>query len=198
MSKFIKVTKKLSIGNPETSDVGPLINKGALSDMEKTVQQARDSGYKILTGGIPPSLTGKFSKGYFFEPTIIDNVDQKSTLFQNEIFGPIIGTEKVSSMDELYEKANDSRYGLASYLFTESPELMLEASEKVRFGELYINMPGPEASQGYHTGFRMTGQAGEGSKYGIGEYLKLKNVYVDYSRKPLFINTINNGIFDDL
>ena len=198
MSKFIKVTKKLSIGNPETSDVGPLINKGALSDMEKTVQQARDSGYKILTGGVPPSLTGKFSKGYFFEPTIIDNVDQKSTLFQNEIFGPIIGTEKVSSMDELYEKANDSRYGLASYLFTESPELMLEASEKVRFGELYINMPGPEASQGYHTGFRMTGQAGEGSKYGIGEYLKLKNVYVDYSRKPLFINTINNGIFDDL
>ena len=198
MSKFVKVTKKLSIGNPETSDVGPLINKGALSDMEKTVQQARDSGYKILTGGAPPALTGKFGKGYFFEPTIIDNVDQKSNLFQNEIFGPIIGTEKVSSMDELYEKANDSRYGLASYLFTESPELMLEASEKVRFGELYINMPGPEASQGYHTGFRMTGQAGEGSKYGIGEYLKLKNVYVDYSRKPLFINTINNSIFDDL
>ena len=166
--------------------------------MEKTVQEAKDSGYKILTGGVPPILGGKFSTGYFFEPTIIENVDQKSDLFQNEIFGPIIGTQKVSTMDELYEKANDSKYGLASYLFTESPELMLEASERIRFGELYINMPGPEASQGYHTGFRMTGQAGEGSKYGIGEYLKLKNVYVDYSRKPLFINTINNDAFDNL
>ena len=198
MSKFIKVTKRLSIGNPETSDVGPLINKGALAGMEKTVQEAKDSGYKILTGGIPPILGGKFSGGYFFEPTVIENVDQKSDLFQNEIFGPIIGTQKVSTMDELYERANDSKYGLASYLFTENPELMLEASERIRFGELYINMPGPEASQGYHTGFRMTGQAGEGSKYGIGEYLKLKNVYVDYSRKPLFINTINNDAFDNL
>ena len=75
---------------------------------------------------------------------------------------------------------------------------MLDASEKIRFGELYINMPGPEASQGYHTGFRLTGQAGEGSKYGINEYLQLKNVYVDYSKKPLDINTINNSLFDDI
>ena len=44
----------------------------------------------------------------------------------------------------------------------------------------------------------MTGQAGEGSKYGINEYLKLKNVYVDYSKKPLYINTINNSLFDNL
>jgi glyceraldehyde dehydrogenase (NADP) (EC 1.2.1.-) len=51
-------------------------------------------------------------------------------------------------------------------------------------------MPGPESSQGYHTGFRMTGLAGEGSKYGIGEYLQLKNVYVDYSRDKLKLGSI--------
>ncbi|WP_337860349.1 D-glyceraldehyde dehydrogenase [Ferroplasma sp.] len=198
ISKFVAVTKKLTVGNPENSDVGPLINKGAQASMVKTVENARDSGYKILTGGNKPDLKGKYGNGYFFEPTIIEDVKQDSTLFQDEIFGPIIGTEKVSDIEELYKKANDSKYGLASYLFTEDPELMLDASERIRFGELYINMPGPEASQGYHTGFRMTGQGGEGSKYGINEYLKLKNVYVDYSKKPLYINTINNNIFDNL
>jgi D-glyceraldehyde dehydrogenase (NADP+) len=198
MSKFVEVTKKLTIGDPESSDMGPLINKGAQESMAKTVENARDSGYRILTGGNKPNLQGKYKNGYFFEPTIIEDVKQNSKLFQDEIFGPIIGTEKVSDIEELYKKANDSKYGLASYLFTEDPELMLDASERIRFGEIYINMPGPEASQGYHTGFRMTGQAGEGSKYGIAEYLKIKNVYVDYSKKPLYINTINNNIFDNL
>ncbi len=198
MSKFVAITKKLTTGDPDTSDVGPLINKNALAGMVQTVNNAKDSGYKILTGGNTPDLQGKYKNGYFFAPTIIENVPQDSGLFQDEIFGPIIGTEKISGVDEMYRKANDSKFGLASYLFTEDPELMLEASEKIRFGELYINMPGPEASQGYHTGFRMTGQAGEGSKYGINEYLKLKNVYVDYSKKALYINTINNSLFDNL
>ncbi len=59
-------------------------------------------------------------------------------------------------------------------------------------------MPGPEASQGYHTGFRMTGQAGEGSIFGINEYLKVKNVYIDYSRGDLKINTVRDSLFDNL
>ncbi len=198
MKKFVNVTKRLTVGNPETSDIGPLINGGALGSMEDVVKNARESGYKIATGGNRPSLEGNYKNGYFFEPTIIEDVNQDSPLFQTEIFGPIIGTEKVSDIDELYKKANDSRYGLASYLFTEDPELMFDAAEKIKFGELYINMPGPEASQGYHTGFRLTGQGGEGSVYGINEYLKVKNVYVDYSKKPLNINTINNDVFNDL
>ncbi len=70
----------------------------------------------------------------------------------------------------------------------------MKAAERVRFGELYVNMPGPESSQGYHTGFRMTGQAGEGSKYGIEEYLKLKNVYLEYSGKEVSINTVREEL----
>jgi len=69
--------------------------------------------------------------------------------------------------------------------------VIFQSADRIMFGELYINMPGPEASQGYHTGFRLTGQAGEGSKYGIEEYLKLKNIYVDYSGKELKIPSMN-------
>ena len=96
----------------------------------------------------------------------------------------------------MFNKANDSKYGLSSYLFTSDPDLIFQASERVRFGELYVNMQGPEASQGYHTGFRLTGQAGEGSKYGIEEYVKLKNVYVNFSGGELHIRTVRDDLFE--
>lgn len=196
MTKFKNIVQKLKIGDPRVSDVGPLINESALKTTQSFVNNARVEGFKISLGGKTPDLQGKFKNGFFFEPTIIENVAQDSPLFQEEIFGPVIGSARISSIDEAIEKANDSKYGLASYLFTKDPDFIFTAAEKIRFGELYVNMPGPEASQGYHTGFRMTGQAGEGSRQGIEEYLKLKNLYVDYSGTNLKINTIREDIFD--
>jgi len=196
MSKFKNIVKKLRIGDPRVSDIGPLINDTALKTTQSFVDKAKEDGLNILIGGKTPNLKGKFKHGFFFEPTIIEDVAQDSPLFQEEIFGPVIGSAKISSIQETLKKANDSKYGLASYLFTKDPDFIFTAAEKVRFGEIYVNMPGPEASQGYHTGFRMTGQAGEGSIHGIEEYLKLKNVYVDYSGTTLKINTIRDDVFE--
>lgn len=183
--KFINLvanaSKKLIVGNPMSSEMGPVINSNALNNMENIVEEAKADGSKIIAGGKKSEISGNMAKGYFYEPTVITNVKQESKLFQEEIFGPIIGAMKVSSIDEVFKKSNDSKYGLASYLFTKNNSLINRASEAIRFGELYVNMTGPEASQGYHTGFRLTGQGGEGSIYGINEYLKLKNVYIDYS-----------------
>lgn len=190
MKGIVSATKRLSVGDPRNADMGPLINESALKSVSSFVDSARKDGYRITVGGSRSAMRGRFRKGYFYQPTIIDDVKQNSRLFQDEIFGPVIGAAKVSSIDELFMAANDSKYGLASYLFTEDYRLMMRASEEIRFGELYINMPGPEASQGYHTGFRLTGQAGEGSKYGIEEYLKPKNVYIDYSSGEQEIETV--------
>ncbi len=180
MKMAVEASKRLSVGNPNEAGMGPLINKAALDNITKYVSEAEEEGGKVITGGGKPKLAGSLKNGYFYQPTIVTGVGQKSRLFQEEIFGPVIGAAKISSVEDMFEKANDSRYGLASYLFTKDLGLANRAAEAIRFGELYINMPGPEASQGYHTGFRMTGQAGEGSKYGIAEYLKLKNIYLEY------------------
>ncbi len=195
IEKFVTVTKGLKVGDPYTSDMGPLINKNALQATEEVVKSAKDSGSKVLYGGKKPELGEKYQNGYFYEPTIIDDRNQKSPLFQEEIFSPVIAAMPVSDPDETLSLANDSKYGLASYLFTESPEIIFKFSDSIKFGELYVNMPGPEASQGYHTGFRLTGQGGEGSKYGIEEYVKLKNIYVEYSGKELTIPTIDDELF---
>ena len=188
--KFLAMTKGLKVGDPETSQMGPLINLEAQKSMEEVVSSSEKENLKTLAGGKKPDLKGNFSNGYFFEPTLIGDVPQKSPIFQDEIFGPVLGIHKVNDWDETIKLANDSQFGLASYLFTEDNRRILQANEAIRFGELYVNMPGPESSQGYHTGFRMTGLAGEGSKYGITEYLQIKNVYVDYSKDKLKLGSI--------
>ncbi|EET89959.1 MAG: aldehyde dehydrogenase family protein [Candidatus Micrarchaeales archaeon] len=181
MRMFAELSRKISIGNTSSSDMGPLINASAMKNIGDAVRYSVEKGGRLLVGKV--AAPSRYKYGYYMYPEIIEGLGQKSKLFQDEIFGPVIGAMKISNKDEMFDLANDSKYGLASYLFTNDFSLAQEASERIRFGELYINMPGPESSQGYHTGFRMTGQAGEGSVYGILEYLKRKNVYVDYSKK---------------
>ncbi|MCL4335211.1 MAG: D-glyceraldehyde dehydrogenase [Candidatus Thermoplasmatota archaeon] len=194
MDMFKDAASRIRVGDPMTADMGPLINKSALENMKNIVESAMSDGAKVLYGGKQPSLQGKLSGGYFFEPTILEGADQKSSIFQNEIFGPVLGAMPVDDIDETFRLANDSIYGLASYLFTNDNRIIMEGFDRIRFGELYVNMPGPEASNGYHTGFRMTGQAGENSRHGVEEYLKIKNIYIDYSGKVPEIDTIRNDI----
>ena len=194
VDKFVNATKQLTVGDPETADMGPLINASAVKNMEKVVQDAKTGGSRVLAGGSTASLKGKLAGGYFYLPTLLEEKEQKASLFQDEVFGPVTGIMAVDDLDSALSLANDSQYGLASYLFSKDFTTIMKAAERVRFGELYVNMPGPESSQGYHTGFRMTGQAGEGSKYGIEEYLKLKNVYLEYSGKEVSINTVREEL----
>ena len=184
MNTFINMTKTLKLGEPRESDMGPLINKVQVEKVQSYVEQAVAQGAKVTYGGKKPDLEGKYRGGFFYMPTILENVTQDMTVFREEIFGPVIGAMKVHDFDEVITLANDSDYGLASYLFTSDLSLGIKAAREMKFGELYINMPGPEATQGYHTGFRLSGQAGENSKFGIEEYLKVKNIYTDYSKDP--------------
>lgn len=179
VKRFAELSGRLVLGSGPKADMGAIINKGAMESISSLTNDAIENGGKELT--VRKRILQK--RGYYLSPVVISGLSQNSKLFQEEVFGPVIGAMRVSTKDELIKLANDSKYGLASYLFTKDLALAQEASERIRFGELYINMPGPEASQGYHTGFRMTGQAGEGSFYGIMEYLKRKNVYTDYSGK---------------
>lgn len=194
MQKLNKAISGMKVGDPRVSDMGPLINGNALKSMKKFVDDSVSSGGKILAGGKQPKLGGNLSNGYFFEPTVIEDNSQNSKLFQEEIFGPIIGSAVVSELEETFEKSNDSKYGLASYLFTNDNKIIMQSFDRIRFGELYVNTPGPEASNGYHTGFRLTGQAGEGSSHGIEEYLKVKNIYVNYSETGLEIETVRDEL----
>jgi acyl-CoA reductase-like NAD-dependent aldehyde dehydrogenase len=180
---FVKMAKQLRIGDPTNSqtDLGPMVSEQERETSVKFVQLAKDEGAKVIVGGEKPE---GHSKGWFYEPTVIEDVNQKSSLVQNEIFGPVVPILTVDSFDKAIEYANDSKYGLASYVFTKDNTRVLKAMHQIKFGECYINQVGPEQLQGAHTGFRQSGLGAEGSKYGLEQYTQLKTCYVDWNDKP--------------
>ncbi|MGI0091704.1 MAG: aldehyde dehydrogenase [Nitrososphaerales archaeon] len=183
LSAFIQAAKDLRVGDPTNPavDLGPMVSKKERETSEKFVQKARDEGDKVILGGSPPK---DGQKGYYFEPTVIEGVGQKSSLIQDEIFGPVVPVMSVDNFDKAIEYANDSQYGLSSYVYTRDSNRMMKAMYKIKFGECYINMVGPEQFQGAHTGYRQTGIGAEGSKYGMECYTQLKTCYIDWNEKP--------------
>jgi acyl-CoA reductase-like NAD-dependent aldehyde dehydrogenase len=183
LSAFAKAAKELRIGDPTQAsvDLGPMVSKKERETTIKFVEKARDEGDKIILGGTIPK---DMEKGYYFEPTIIDGVAQKSPLVQQEIFGPVVPVVEVDDFDQAIEFCNDSQYGLSSYIYTRDSNLVMKAMYKIKFGESYINMVGPEQFQGAHTGYRQTGIGAEGSKYGLECYTQLKTCYIDWANEP--------------
>lgn len=183
LDKFIKYVKELKLGDPTSAetDLGPRVSETELESGERFVQKAIEEGGKLILGGGRPK---HIRKGYYFDPTIIKDVSQDSTLIQEEIFGPIVPIMEIDDFDKAIELANDSKYGLASYVFTRDNSRIMKALHKIKFGECYINTVGPEQLQGAHTGFRMSGIGSEGSKYGLECYTQLKTCYIDWNDKP--------------
>jgi lactaldehyde dehydrogenase / glycolaldehyde dehydrogenase len=132
-------------------------------------------------GGSPPEDK---QKGFYFQPTVIDDIGEKSELMQEKIFGPVVSVMSVDGFGKAIEYANDSKYSLSSYIYTSDVSKVMKAMYNIKFGETYINMVGPEQYQGAHTGFRQTGIGAEGSKYGMECYTQLKTCYADYEDKP--------------
>lgn len=180
---FVKLVRDLRIGDPTSSetDIGPMVSKQGRDTAEAFVKGVGENGGKILIGGNRPENQ---KNGFFYKPTIIQNVEQNSKLIQEEIFGPVVPMIYVDNFDKTIEYANDSRYGLASYVFTRDNNRIMKAMHKIKFGETYVNQVGPEQLQGAHTGFRETGVGAEGSKYGLACYTQLKTCYVDWAEKP--------------
>ena len=180
---FLDAVKKLNVGDPTSAktDLGPMVSEDQRNSTKKYIQEAVEEKDKIILGG--PSASG-FNKGYFLPPTVIEIHDQKSPLIQEEIFGPVVPIMEVDDFDEAIDRANDSIYGLSSYVFTRDSNRMMKAMYKIKFGECYINQVGPEQFQGAHTGFRQTGVGAEGSTHALDCYTQLKTCYVDWDDHP--------------
>ncbi|WP_128973655.1 aldehyde dehydrogenase family protein, partial [Campylobacter fetus] len=124
--------------------------------------------------------------GYYYEPTVITDIDQKSELIQSEIFGPVLPIVAFDSIDNAIEMANDSDYGLTSSIYTQNIDIAMRACREIKFGETYINRENFEAMQGFHAGFRKSGIGGADGKHGLEEYLATHVVYLQYNKDANF------------
>ena len=137
------------------------------------VEDALKSSAKILCGGKQSKLGATF-----FEPTIIDCADTKLRLFREEIFAPILAIYKFSNDEEALRLANDTEYGLASYIFTQNLKRIYEFSEQLEYGMVGVNTGLISAENVPFGGVKMSGLGREGGHSGIKEYLVEKYVCV--------------------
>jgi lactaldehyde dehydrogenase/glycolaldehyde dehydrogenase len=178
--KLVEAAEDLTVGHPrDNPDMGPQVSQGELDSTESAVQRAIEQGANVRTGGARPD-GGEFEHGYWFEPTILTDVTQDMDIIQDEVFGPALPIVEIDSMDQALEYANDSKYGLSSYLFTNNYQLVNRIADELDFGETYINRTLGESWQGHHIGWNESGLGGEDGKYGLLKYTQLKTLYHNY------------------
>ena len=174
---IVEKTKKLRIGNGMDKDVilGPLTTKKRLNEIEDLVEITKKEGAKILCGGKKPS---GFNKGYFYEPTVFDNVQDDFTIMKTEPFGPLIPILHFKDFDEVVKRANNNDLGLASYIYTNDLEKAHKASELMETGTVAVNtgvVALPEAPFG---GIKQTGYGRDGGSMAIKDYLNIKYTHL--------------------
>jgi lactaldehyde dehydrogenase/glycolaldehyde dehydrogenase len=178
--RLVAAAEDVTIGNPrDDPDMGPQVSRAELEATEEAVERAVADGARVLTGGSAPAGES-FERGYWYEPTVLTDVEQEMEIIQEEVFGPVSPIVEVDSMDQAIAYANDSDYGLSSYLFTNNYQLVNRVAEELEFGETYINRTLGESWQGHHIGWDQSGLGGEDGKYGLQKYTQLKTLYHNY------------------
>jgi succinate-semialdehyde dehydrogenase / glutarate-semialdehyde dehydrogenase len=172
--KILERTRQIRIGFGRGSGatMGPLVNRSAQERISSWVEQAVGQGAKILHGG---NIPASFEKGYYYEPTVLENVSKEMNLYREEIFGPVINLIIFDNLDEVISEANDVDAGLASYIFAKDSATIHKLSQSLDFGEVMVNgvkygidLP--------HGGVKESGIGNDCSYLALYDYLKLKRI----------------------
>lgn len=174
-------TLRLGHGLEPTTDLGPVIGAKYRTKVEEHVEAARAQGAQILTGGRRPP---QFERGYFYEPTVLTNVDHSYRIMREETFGPTIPIMAYATFDEAIALANDSDYGLGANLYTHDPKKVKQYYEEVKAGTLWVNDPLTDNDAGPFGGMKWSGGARELGEEGLEEFMETKHVHWDFEMQP--------------
>jgi len=175
LAEFARRTAAFKVGNglDENVDFGPLMNEEAVQKAEEHVQDAVAKGARLLAGGKRLPL-GEL----FFAPAVLADVTPEMAIYREETFGPVAGVTPFDDSDDIAAMANDSEYGLASYIFCDNLSRVHRLSAALEYGMVAVNcvkMTGPPIPFG---GVKQSGLGREGSSHGLDEYSEMKYVCI--------------------
>jgi succinate-semialdehyde dehydrogenase / glutarate-semialdehyde dehydrogenase len=179
-AKLRTAVEELRVGNGMEPGVaiGPLINMAAVEKVEEHIHDALERGASIYIGGHRHALGETY-----FEPTILTSVAASSKLMAEETFGPVAPLIRFSREEDVIARANDTEYGLASYLYTRDLARAWRVAEALEYGMVGVNSGLISTEVAPFGGIKQSGIGREGSKYGIEEYVEAKYLNLGGLRK---------------
>ena len=164
---------KVGNGMEEGVEQGPIIDSQGLDKIERHVADAVSKGAEVLTGGNRHELGGTY-----YQPTVLANMSSDMMMFGEETFGPVAGLFRFTSDDEAVAMANDTEFGLAAYIFTDSTSRLFRSARRWNMAPMSANTGIFSSEVGRFGGVKSSGLGREGSKYGIDEFMEIKFVCV--------------------
>lgn len=167
------VAEPLKVGAPASTDtfLGPVVSELQYNKIQKLIEAGIKEGADLVVGG--PGRPEDLNRGYYVRPTIFGNVTDEMTIAREEIFGPVLSILPYQSEDEVVQRANDTPYGLASYVQSGSLERARKVAAQMRSGNVYINYPAWDAGAPFG-GYKQSGNGREYADFGLEEFLEIK------------------------
>ncbi len=179
---LVEEAKKVNVGDPmdANTDMGPMASSVQYEKAHEKVGLAVEQGARLLTGGGRPEV---FDKGYFYAPTVFDNMTAEMELMNEEAFSPVVPIQKVKSLEEAIEFSNATKYGLGCSIYTKDIELAMTAADDIKAGSFWINNPLSENNAAPFGGMKMSGQGRELGIEGLDEFREPKHILIDYRQE---------------
>jgi aldehyde dehydrogenase (NAD+) len=170
-----EAAEKFTVGpadGPNTR-LGPVVSEVQFKKIQDLIESGIKEGATLVTGG--PGRPADLNRGYYVRPTVFANVTPEMRIAKEEIFGPVLSIMPYDTVEQVVDEANNTVYGLASYIQTKDMKKAREVASRMRSGNVYINYPTWDAGLPFG-GYKQSGNGREYAEYGLEDFLEIKGI----------------------